>query len=199
MKKILMLMPNGSEMLEAAAFIDVFGWARIAAGLDVSLIIAGENEYIPAAFGHSVRSDMVIDKIDITDYDGVALPGGFPRFGYFASAEKDSFTDILRQATLFGKPIAAVCTGSLVLARAGLLREKQAVIYPGEDGRWTTQLAQAGAIPGKGQLCVDGNIITADGPSAAVFAAFSLLAKITDRASALAVAEMMGYCPEDII
>ena len=193
MKKILLLLPSGCELLEAAAFTDVFGWNETAGSRDTMLVTAGPRREVAACFGRKIQAQITFDQVDAAAYDAVALPGGFPAHGYFAADETEVIYRILRDFHVQGKFIAGVCTGSLLIARAGLLIGRHATVYQGEGGRWQIQLADAGAIPESLPVCVDGNVITADGPSSAVLAAFALLGTVTDRENALNVAAMMGY------
>jgi protease I len=59
-----------------------------------------------------------------------------------------------------GKVVSAICAAPVILAKAGLLKDKKATVYP--DHEYT--LKQYGAIYTGEAVTVDGNIITGNGP-----------------------------------
>jgi protease I len=59
-----------------------------------------------------------------------------------------------------GKVVGAICAAPVILAKAGLLKDKKATVYP--DHEYT--LKQYGAIYTGEAVTVDGNIITGNGP-----------------------------------
>lgn len=193
MKKILLLLPQGFEFLEAAAFIDVFGWNQIAGDKTTALYCLGCQEKIDSSFNHSMNADLLLEEIDAVDFAALAIPGGFARFGYFRSAQNQAIVDLIRQFDRCGKPIAAICTAALLLAGSGILRGRKAITYGGEDGRWLRQLADYGAIIDQNNPCLDQNIITSSDPASAPRVALKLLAMLTDQENAEQIAKMMGY------
>ena len=75
----------------------------------------------------------------------------------------------------------------LVLGGLGLLNGRRATCYPGFEQTLTGATYTA-------ELCtVDGNITTGEGPAAAFPYAYTLLARLTDQATADAIAEGMRY------
>ena len=199
MKQILLLLPGGFELLEAAAFIDVFGWNQVAGDKSIRLLCGGKDSVIPTSFGHSMQADLLLEDVDPTDFAALALPGGFARFGYFDTKDDDTVMSLIRAFDLDNKPIAAVCTGSLLLAEAGILKGKKATTYAQEQGRWQKQLQAMGVKLTLDSPYIDGNIITSSDPASAIDVSLSLLAMVTDKKNAANVADMMGYKkdPED--
>ena len=123
----------------------------------------------------------------------MAIPGGFPRYGYFKAAKDQQIMELINNFAIEKKPIAAVCTASLLLGAAGILHGKQATTYQEENGRWLQQLAAYGAIVEDHSLCIDDNIITGSGPASAIPVALNLLKIITNDANANAIGQIMGF------
>lgn len=193
MNQILLLLPDGFELLEAAAFTDVFGWNMVAGDHNTQLITAGAQNIVKSSFGHCVTAERCFAEINYNDFSALALPGGFARYGYYAAADNADFIRLLQNFAATGKPIAAVCTGAILLGRAGLLHQRRATTYQGEGGRWLDQLAESGAIISRQLLCQDGAIITSSGPATAVPVALRLLAAVAGEPVAAAIADIMEY------
>ena len=90
------------------------------------------------------------------------------------------------------KHITSVCTGSMVLAKAGLLKGKKATSH------WVTRevLADFGAIPTNERVVRDGNILTGAGVSAGLDFAIALVEQLRGRAYAEALVLQGEYAPE---
>jgi cyclohexyl-isocyanide hydratase len=99
--------------------------------------------------------------------------------------------DFLRRQAKGAKYITSVCTGSLVLGAAGLLRGYRATTH------WTAMdhLAPFGAIATKTRVCVDRNRITGGGVTAGIDFALTLVSIMVDRESAEAIQLRLEYNP----
>ena len=192
MKKVLLFIPNGAEILEAAAFIDIFGWDSICGSRSCQLTIAASKSPIQAGFGPALCSNILLNEAKAKDYDALAIPGGFPRHGYFRDLEEQALS-LIRSFHELEKPIAAVCTASLLLAKAGILADRRATTYISEDTYFFSQLTAAGALLINEPLVQDGHIITSQGPSTAIDAALLLLGFLTDENNADYVRKIMGF------
>ena len=85
----------------------------------------------------------------------------------------------------------SVCTGSLLLGAAGLLRGVRATTH------WLSidQLADFGAVPVRDRFVVDGRIATAAGVSAGIDLALTLAARIAGPGVAQEIQLMLEYAP----
>jgi len=66
-----------------------------------------------------------------------------------------------------GKLVSAICIGPVSLAKANILSGKQVTGWVDEQGTQKNEIESAGATFTGEPVTIDGNIITANGPSAA--------------------------------
>jgi cyclohexyl-isocyanide hydratase len=125
---------------------------------------------------------------DCPQLDVICVPGGF---GTDDMVNDQEMLDFLRRQAVAAKYITSVCTGSLVLGAAGLLRGYRATTH------WTAMdhLAPFGAIPTKTRVCVDRNRITGGGVTAGIDFALTLVSIMVDRESAEAIQLRLEYNP----
>ena len=99
--------------------------------------------------------------------------------------------DFLRRQAKGAQWITSVCTGSLVLGAAGLLRGKRAACH------WSSRdlLAQFGAIPIDERVVFDGNVVTGGGVTAGIDFALSIVAKMHGEEAAQAAQLQIEYDP----
>ncbi len=115
----------------------------------------------------AITADAAIDEL--TDPEIVVVPGGE---GNRPLIEDEVVLDWLRNAHETSKWTTSVCTGSLVLAAAGILEGKRATSH----WAYREQLRLGGAEPVAERVVVDGKIVTAAGVSAGIDMALRLTA-----------------------
>ncbi|MEH6468172.1 MAG: DJ-1/PfpI family protein [Porticoccus sp.] len=199
MKKVLMLLANGVEPLELSAFTDVLGWAALVGSEPIELLDVGLTDNIKTTFGLSLRPTAVLDDIDLSQFDALAIPGGFEPAGFYRDALSEPFLEVIRHFNEQNKFIASICVSSLALGTAGILNDRKATIYHQRNGVRKQQLEQTGAIFVDQPIVCDGNCITSTGPGTALEVAFELLVKLSDSTNAAMVREKMRIptpCPE---
>lgn len=183
-KKVLLLLADGFEPLEAAGFTDVFGWAALDGYEPVELISAGFKPVLRATFGFSVMPHAQISELDLNDFDALAVPGGFAGAGFYDEALSEPFLDIIRHFDVQHQPIASVCVASMALGAAGIINGRRATIYHQIGGKRKGQLEQYGAIFVDQAVVDDGGIISSTGPGTAIEVALRLLANLTSPENA---------------
>src|SRR5258707_1771724 len=106
--------------------------------------------------------------------DVICVPGGL---GTDDMVNDEEMLAFLRQQADGANYSTSVCTGSLVLGAAGLLKGYRAATH------WTAMdfLSAFGAIPTKTRVCVDRNRITAGGVTAGIDFALMLVSQLVDR------------------
>ena len=126
---------------------------------------------------------------DIPACDVVCVPGGR---GVTDNAIGDEvFLHELRRLAATARFVTSVCTGSLALGAAGLLRGKRAACH----WAWRELLAPFGAIADPGRVVRDGNIITGGGVTAGIDFALSVVAELADAETAQAIQLQIEYAP----
>ncbi len=127
------------------------------------------------------------------DLDVLFVPGGTEgTLGVMARADTMAW---IRGRAARAKHVTSVCTGSMVLAKAGLLKGKKATSH------WVTRdvLADFGAIPTNQRVVKDGNILTGAGVSAGLDFAIALVEQLRGRAYAEALVLQGEYAPDPSI
>lgn len=178
-KKVLLLLADGFEPLEAAGFTDVFGWAAIDGKEPVELVSAGFKPVLRATFGFSVMPQAQISGLDLNEFDALAVPGGFAGVGFYDEAMSEPFLNVIRHFEARDKDIASVCVASLALGAAGALNGRRATTYHQVGGKRKDQLEQYGALFVDQAVVEDGRMISSTGPGTAVEVALRLLVNLT--------------------
>lgn len=86
MKKVLLLLANGYEAYEASVFIDVIGWNFVDGNRNTSLESCGITKEVRTSFWQRTVVDHIVDKIDVDQFDALAIPGGFEEYGFYNDA-----------------------------------------------------------------------------------------------------------------
>jgi len=193
MKKILILLSNGFELLEAAAFIDVLGWANIFGNEKIEIVTAGAHAKLNCTFGFQIIPDTQITDLNIDNFDALAIPGGFEKAGFYEDGFSEAFLNIIRYFDEKKKPIASICVGALLLGKSGILINRRATTYRLLEGKRRKQLAEMGAKVIDKSVVKDNNIITSTSPATATEVAFALLEKLTTKKNVEKIKEMMGF------
>ena len=97
--KVLLFCCKGFETMEFAPFVDVMGWARNDYGMSAEVVTAGFSKTVVSAFGIPVLVDKIYDEIDVSEYDALAIPGGFEEFGFYEDAYDERFLNLIREAS----------------------------------------------------------------------------------------------------
>jgi transcriptional regulator GlxA family with amidase domain len=126
---------------------------------------------------------------DVPSPDIVVVPGGI---GSRQAMVDDATLDWVRQAHETSRYTTSVCTGSLVLAGAGLLDGLDATTHWGE----MHTLGQLGAHPVEHRVVQQGRIITSAGVSSGIDMALTLAAMLSDERTAKAIQLMIEYDPQ---
>jgi cyclohexyl-isocyanide hydratase len=128
------------------------------------------------------------DLSKIEHCDVLCVPGGA---GVSAAMVDEAFIREIRRLASGATYLTSVCTGSLILGAAGLLRGKRAATH------WAARelLAPLGAIVQDGRVVRDGNIITGGGVTAGIDFALVAVAEIFGRAAAEAIELTVEYAP----
>jgi cyclohexyl-isocyanide hydratase len=121
--------------------------------------------------------------------DVIMVPGG-P--GQQELMEDEAALGFLRKQAASAKYVTSVCTGSLVLGAAGLLKGKRATCH------WNAleHLKPLGATPVSEKVVIDGNIVTGAGVTSGIDFALTLAAILESEQVAREIQLGIEYDPE---
>jgi 4-methyl-5(b-hydroxyethyl)-thiazole monophosphate biosynthesis len=190
MKKVLLLLANGFELYEAAAFIDVIGWNYCDGDKNTRLFTCGITKKVKTSFDQSFEVDYLVDEIHVDQFDALAIPGGFEEYDFYKDAYGEKFSKLINDFNNSEKLIASICVAALPLGKSGILRGKNATTYRGERQK---QLSEFGVNVVDKPIVIDGNIITSWNPATAIDVALHLLEKLTDKQNAKHIRKIMGF------
>jgi putative intracellular protease/amidase len=132
-------------------------------------------------------ADRALDEL--TNPEVIVVPGGF---GTRALMSDETMLDWLRDAHESSQWTTSVCTGSLLLAAAGILDGLQATTH------WLEleTLRAYGAVPVARRVVEQGRVMTAAGVSAGIDMALTLAARIAGDELAQAIQLGIEYDPD---
>lgn len=122
------------------------------------------------------------------DLDLICVPGGPGQIEMMEDAEVLGF---LQRVAPHCKLVTSVCTGSLILGAAGLLRGYRATSH------WSSidQLALVGAQPTQGRVVRDRNVVTGGGVTSGIDFALTVVADLFGAEVAQEIQLQMEYDP----
>jgi len=167
--KVMIPLANGFDEIEAFTVVDVLRRANIK--IDTVGVI---GSVIQSKNGVKVIVDRTLNQANPNDYDAIILPGGSP--GYQNLGRSAKIIEILKTFNSQNKLIGAICGAPTILAKAGLLDDKKATIYPGFEKMLS--------YPRDKPVVVDGNVITSQGPGTAIDFALKIVSRILNPAEA---------------
>ncbi len=163
--------------------------AGASAEVDVRLVTLAPQAQVTASYGLRFQPDGVLE--DAADL--IVVPGG----GWADRSPRSVYAEVQRgllprriaamhpQCTI----LAAVCTGTMVLAAAGLLKGRPAVTHRSA----LQELAAAGAQVVEARVVDDGDIVTCGGVTSSIDLALWLVERIWGEKLASRIATGMEY------
>jgi protease I len=127
------------------------------AGATVLLVGPQQDKVYKSKHGYPARSDRAADDVDVTDLDGVIIPGGYApdRMRQHASMVK-----LVKDAMERELIVAAICHAGWMLCSADVLEGRRATSYRAIKD----DMMHAGAEWLDEEVIIDGNLITSRSP-----------------------------------
>jgi len=132
-----------------------------AAGVEIVTVAKTNEEEATGIKGGKAKIDKLLNQVKAKDYHGLVFVGGQGSKTYFR--DKKAW-DLARDFNKSGKVIGAICIAPVILANAGLLKDKKVTVFSSEEKKLKTKGAKVSRKP----VEVDGKIVTAIGPEAAL-------------------------------
>lgn len=155
--------------------------------------LPGAVTVVASPAGGNVTGDGLVfaDTVRIADVEGcdlICVPGGV---GATEVAQDRAFVTDIRRLALGARYVTSVCTGSLILGAAGLLKGRRAACH----WAWAHLLELFGATHDPARVARDGNIITGGGVTAGIDFAFTVMAEVAGEDFARIVQLGLEYAP----
>ena len=169
--------------------LDLTGPYEVFASLPAATVhlVWKDRSAITSATGLVLAPTMTFGECPALDV--LCIPGGA---GVNALLEDAEVLAFVRAQAAQARYVTSVCTGSLVLGAAGLLKGRRATTH------WLSHdfLAKFGAIPVHGRVVRDGNLITAGGVTAGIDLGLAVVAELAGQAQAEAIQLALEYAPQ---
>jgi transcriptional regulator GlxA family with amidase domain len=156
---------------------------------DTEVVFVAEHPGLVVNDLKSLSINVVAALDDVPNPD-VLLIGGGP--GQQEQMSDGKLHDWLRSVDQSSAWTTSVCTGSLILAAAGVLEGRRATSHWGALG----VLAEFGVTPAKERVVIDGHYATAAGVSAGIDMALTLAGRVSGDDAAQTVQLIIEYAPE---
>jgi len=155
----------------------------------VETVLVAERPGPVVSEAHSLVINAAAGLDDVPRPDVVLVPGGPGQAGQMTDG---ALHEWLRAVDRTSAWTTSVCTGSLILAAAGLLTGRRATTH------WLAldQLAQFGVTPANERVVLDGHYLTAAGVSAGIDMALTLTGRIAGDDAARSRQLSIEYAPE---
>jgi cyclohexyl-isocyanide hydratase len=170
--------------------LDIIGPQQVLAGLPDTVVDIIAKEKAPVVTDRKVSINPDKSFAECTDqYDVIVIPGGSATHEQLEDAETVEFVAKIGKTA---KYVTAVCTGSLILAAAGLLNGYRA------NSHWAFRhlLPKLGATLAEGRVVVDRNRITGGGVTAGIDFGFQVAATLKGEEVAKLMTLALEYDPK---
>ncbi len=152
---IYCFLAGGFEEMEALCPIDILRRGEC----EIKTVGVGE-EIITGSHGVSVYTDITDSEIVLDlNLDMIILPGGMP--GTLNLEKNFNVQKAIDFCAENNKFIGAICAAPSILGHKGILKNKEAICFPGFEGQLNCKTLS------ENYVCKDGNIVTAKGAGVA--------------------------------
>jgi cyclohexyl-isocyanide hydratase len=169
--------------------LDFTGPAEVFSRLPGAQIVLASATGGPLSADGGIVFANVVPLSQVEECALLCVPGGF---GCAAAMEDAAYLAQLRRLAATARYVTSVCTGSLLLGAAGLLRGRRAACH------WAFRelLPAFGAIADPARVVRDGTLITGGGVTAGIDMALTLIGEIAGRDYAESVQLGIEYAPQ---
>lgn len=183
--EIVIYIYNGMTMLDAIGPYEVL---RNIKGANIKFVAKNKGEI--TADSHFVHLNAKFSIDEIEEADVLLIPGS--TIAFIREMKDQEILTWIRKVDITTQKTVSVCTGSIILAAAGLLKNRKATSH------WKpiNLLSDFGAIPTRDRVIEDGKFITAAGVSAGIDMAIYLINNMKGTLAAKAAQLAIEYDPK---
>ena len=178
---VYILLGKGFEEIEAVTPGDLLRRA----GAETAYVGLGGLE-VTGSHGMTVRADLTLEQMDLTQLDMIVLPGGLGGVASIRGCRQAM--EAVRFAYENGKYVAAICAAPTILAELHITDGKWAVCYPAPE---LEKQMQASVLRPEEAVARDGTVITAASAGCAIPFALELVEALKGEEAAQAVADQI--------
>jgi len=154
---------------------------------DVQIIVASLDGLPVKSHGLTFGELTSLEAIEHCDI--LCVPGGA---GCVSAIENPRFVHVIQRLGSHAEYLTSVCTGSLILAAAGLLEGRRAACH----WAWRDMLTLFGAIADDRRVVRDDHVITGGGVTAGIDFALTLISELRGTDTAQSIQLLLEYAPE---
>ncbi len=192
--RIQIVLFDSFDELDAIGPYEVFDTAaRLGAALTVELVTLANTETVTANHGLRVEPDRTLGKPDL-----LLIPGGGwndDRGGVREQVARGELPEVVAELHAAGTTVASVCTGSMILAHAGVLDGRPATTHAGAIDELDESFE---SVESRTERVVDdGSVLTCGGVTSGLDLSLQLVERIADEGTADRVATRIEYDRSD--
>lgn len=155
--------------------------------------LPGARVHVASMGGQDIEAEGLVftrleDLAKVDRCDLLCVPGGL---GTTDVMLDEAFVAQIRRLAAQATYVTSVCTGSLLLGAAGLLKGRRAATH----WAWRELLTPFGAIVDEARVVRCGNVITGGGVTAGIDLALTVAAEVAGKAVAQAIQLGIEYAP----
>ncbi|MDC3250026.1 DJ-1/PfpI family protein [bacterium] len=183
MPQITVLIAQGFEEMEVVTPVDI--WRR--AGIEVSLMSVEDKVVVKGSRDISLVTDELYDSEKLKKTDLLFIPGG--KQGVLNLCLNSSVLSDIKKRCDSGNEVAAICAGTIVLLKAGVLNSQKITSHPSVE----EELVKSGLDYSEERVVKDQNIWTSRGPGSASDFAFEYVSQTVSKELATEISEAMVF------
>ena len=164
MRKSFLFLADGFEEVEALGVVDVLRRGTI----EVKTVSISDKKEVTGAHGVPVVADLLLSDVKEEEAEFLICPGGMP--GAKNLGDCTALVQMIQKHFDKGGYVAAICAApALVLSKIKMNKRYTMTCYPGFEG-----MCGSADVDG-GRSVVDGNFVTANGPSSVTNMCYEIL------------------------
>jgi 4-methyl-5(b-hydroxyethyl)-thiazole monophosphate biosynthesis len=118
----LLLLSSGFEAYEASVFTDVLDWNMVEGDRSTKFVTCGIRKRLICTGHLTVIPELLTAEANVTEFDALAIPGGFESAVFYEDAYSEDFLSIIRKFDLAGKLLLQFALAPYHWEKRGFMR-----------------------------------------------------------------------------